>query len=164
MIISSSHTPRLFTKYNELTTSFDQNGQQFSGSCGATYQNNFYVFGGDPNANQILRVENCQLKSIGTLPFDFINGACGTDGPSIILCFSANEYQLCRQLLSGTQTLDGLESLEILESLESLESLDQDPGSILSSTSAWSNLQLSNYGHGWTKIGVSTLSGIFRSL
>ena len=146
MIISSSHTPRLFTKYNELTTSFDQNGQQFSGSCGATYQNNFYIFGGDLNANQILRVENCQLKSIGTLPFDFINGACGTDGPSIILCFSANEYQLCRQLLSGTQTLD------------------QDPGSILSSTSAWSNLQLSNYGHGWTKIGVSTLSGIYRSL
>ena len=65
-------------------------------SCGVTYENTHYIFGGFEQTRQVLQLTlNCGLDVIGEMPFETMSaGACGTLGSDIVLCFDEN--RLCR--------------------------------------------------------------------
>ena len=81
----------------ELSTRFDYNDQEVEQSCGVTYENNFFIYGGDLNTRQVLQVIDCGLSSIGTLLFDHYFGACDSANGLILLCFDENDTKQCRQ-------------------------------------------------------------------
>ena len=59
-------------------------------SCAVTYQNQFYVYGGNTHKRQIAKVTNKvtpTLRRVGTLPFKFAFGGCTSTTDKIILCF-----------------------------------------------------------------------------
>ena len=49
---------------------------------------------------QLSQVEDCSLKRIGELDFEFENGACNTfdrnDKEEVYLCFSSTDAQVCK--------------------------------------------------------------------
>ena len=65
---------------------------QVYGSCGLTFQNEFFIFGGQNAENQISKVAACRLDTIGQLSFNFNRGGCtsGTDN-LVYLCFGSHE-------------------------------------------------------------------------
>ena len=92
-----SHTPRLIGETGELSTRFNLNGQEVESSCGVTFQNILFIYGGQSNTRQILQVTDCSLSPIGTLPFDHDAGACESSNGIIVLCFDTNDAKQCRQ-------------------------------------------------------------------
>ena len=71
---------------------FDASGSYRS--CGAVINGLMLIFGGDETGieRQISIVESCQLRRVGTLPFNFERGACNTflsanDDDVVYLCF-----------------------------------------------------------------------------
>ena len=89
-------------KYNRETSS--------SYSCGVTYENEFWIFGGaDESKRQVRtkimeenkteikfsRIEGCELKSVGELSFDFYHGACNSFSFGVLLCFDYYNTQSC---------------------------------------------------------------------
>ena len=65
-------------------------------SCGLTWENNMYIFGGKFNKRQISRLNRYKLQSIGRLPFDFKNGACtNMADQKFFLCFDYNDDRRC---------------------------------------------------------------------
>ena len=47
---------------------------------------------------KISRVDGCNVKRVGTLEFDFVNGACNTyqlKMEKILLCFSSDATKEC---------------------------------------------------------------------
>ena len=83
--------PRLIDTVGELSTTFDLNGQEVHNSCGVTFQNEHFIFGGDQKKRQILKVNQCGLISIGSTPFDHFRGACGSTDDVILLCFNEED-------------------------------------------------------------------------
>ena len=79
--------------------SYDEKTEIY-GSCSLTWQNNFYVFGGETNIRQISKVIDKKLTKIGSLDFDHRYGACSVMGmDELYLCFNyanRNESSLCR--------------------------------------------------------------------
>ena len=76
-------------------------------SCGLTWRNDFYVYGGYSNTlRQISKVNGCRLERISNLDFDFNYGGCAVDfNDRIYLCFnyeSSSDYKKCR--VSNTPT------------------------------------------------------------
>ena len=69
-------------------------------SCGVTHENNVYIYGGNPSKQQILQLVNCDLTSIGTIPFNHETGACDSTNGIIVLCFDRNDDKQCRQATS----------------------------------------------------------------
>jgi len=76
-------------------------------SCSARLNGEYYVFGGNQRTpytdftKQISKINDCRLKRVGDLPFDFEYGACGTYEVSseerVMLCFDMNEQRKCRR-------------------------------------------------------------------
>ena len=92
-----SDAARLIGTAGEVSTSFDTNGQEVYRSCGVTFQDKHYIFGGETKKDQILQINDCDLISIGNTPFNHNFGACGSSNEVIILCFEAYDAKLCRQ-------------------------------------------------------------------
>jgi len=63
------------------------------------------IFGGDTNSDvadystQISQIGNCEMKRIGTLPFDFEGGGCTNlneaNGEFILICFPNRHEKSC---------------------------------------------------------------------
>ena len=65
-------------------------------SCSIFWQNQHYVFGGQHEKRQVLKIVNCQLTSVGKLDFDFNNGGCATTPQEqIYLCFDEKNSNTC---------------------------------------------------------------------
>ena len=92
-----SHTPRLIDTASELSTSFDLNGKELYQSCGVTFQNKYFVFGGVKDKHQIIELEDCSLTTIGNLDFNYHRGACDSTDKVIVLCFDYHDGKRCRQ-------------------------------------------------------------------
>ena len=87
-----SNTPRLIDTVGELSTTFDMKGQDVYKSCGVTFKNKQYIFGGENSESkrrQVLQVKHCGLVKLGSIPFDHRFGACGSNDDAIVLCFNA---------------------------------------------------------------------------
>ena len=74
-------------------------------SCGLTFRNEFYIFGGEGfgQTRQLSKIEGCKLKRIGSLTFDHQYGSCTNMADyRVYLCFQnfANDHRRCRQALS----------------------------------------------------------------
>ena len=86
----------------ELETTFGMNGQEVYCSCGVTFRNKQYIFGGQyTNNKQILQVKNCGLYNIGSLDFVHYHAACGSTDEVMVLCFGTGDTEIerkrCRQ-------------------------------------------------------------------
>ena len=68
-------------------------------SCGVTFENHFFIYGGYKLKTQISRVEGCALKRVGSLPFDHDTGACAIGNGEVYLCFSWDyrDVKKCRK-------------------------------------------------------------------
>ena len=84
----------------ELNSTFNLYGNEVLYSCGVTWKNRHFIFGGYENKRQVLEVQDCGLTYIGSTPFDFRYGACGSSGGVIVLCFDYYDYKQCRQASS----------------------------------------------------------------
>ena len=72
-------------------------------SCAVTYQDQFFVYGGDTHRRQIAKVTNKSLRNVGSLPFDFRLGGCSSTTNNIILCFHYfGDYRTCYQTTNPT--------------------------------------------------------------
>merc|ERR1711990_5666 len=47
-------------------------------ACSVDYQGQYYLFGGRFHKRQISKVDNCGLRHVGSLNFDFNTGSCGS--------------------------------------------------------------------------------------
>ena len=97
-----SNKPQLIDETSgALTTSFKFNRKEVYESCGVTHENKQYIFGGNKNTRQILQLSDCGMTDIGTLEFDFKQGACGsTPNDMILLCFTKVTVRQCQQASS----------------------------------------------------------------
>ena len=97
-----SNMPRLIGTVGEVSTTFDLTGQDVSRSCGVTFQNKQFIFGCGTKVRQILQIDACGLKNIGSTPFDHDVGACGSTDDVLVLCFNkdAKDNKRCRQATS----------------------------------------------------------------
>ena len=78
-------------------------------SCGLTFRNNYFVFGGGSFETQISQIIDCQLKRIGTLAFDHRQGGCANVRNNLIyLCFNDNssDRKKCRVANSPTDQFE----------------------------------------------------------
>ena len=66
-------------------------------SCLVVFNGYAFIFGGSIETRQISRVDNCELSRVGSLDFDFKNGACATLMSSIYLCFRAENSKSCKK-------------------------------------------------------------------
>ena len=85
-----------------------------AGSCSATLNGEFYVFGGHGSfirqvffcfialkiikMLQISKINGCSLERIAQLPHDFEYGACGTflfPEPRVMFCFAESDRKKC---------------------------------------------------------------------
>ena len=64
-------------------------------SCGLTFRNNFYIYGGRDKKRQISQIIGQELTVIGNLTSDFYFGACTTMADQIFLCFAVEEPRKC---------------------------------------------------------------------
>ena len=64
-------------------------------SCALTFQDHFYVYGGETYKRQIAKVINKSLTKVGALPFDFSEGGCTSTTDKIILCFHYFDKRTC---------------------------------------------------------------------
>ena len=99
----------------ETSTNFATNGQDVYGSCGVTFHNKQYIFGGREKETyrQVLQIEDCGLVNIGSIPFDLTTGACDSTASVMVLCFhywEVNDLKRCRKASSpyGPWTLMAL--------------------------------------------------------
>ena len=95
---------------------FRTNGINTYDSCSIMWQNNWYMFG---SGNQVIELSSCELRQIGRLPFTFSQGACTvTNDENIYLCFSTEEYKLCRILSdplgNATEVIDSIYDHKII--------------------------------------------------
>ena len=91
------NSPRLIETSGEVSTNFKFDGKEVDESCGVTFQNKHFIFGGNLNKRQVLQVKYCGLTTIGSTPFDHFEGACGSTDALIILCFDTFDAKRCRQ-------------------------------------------------------------------
>ena len=83
---------------------FDE-GTEVLAACSLTWRGEHYVFGGELNKNQISRISDCQLKSVGQIQFPLWHGSCTNVADQFIyLCFSdtAGDGQRCRKSSNPT--------------------------------------------------------------
>ena len=84
-------------------------------SCGLTWRNQHFVFGGSVHKTQVSKINNCKLESVGQLTFYHSFGACANVADNqIYLCFNdtPGDYKKCRMSSSPTGTFeDALDSI-----------------------------------------------------
>ena len=75
-------------------------GTSVEESCHLVWKNKLYIFGGDRGGNQtrqVSRLDSCTLTNIGSLNFNFDEGACANfHDRRVYLCFDREEQKLCR--------------------------------------------------------------------
>ena len=82
-----------------------ENGTEVYRSCGLTFQNRHFIFGGRNEKTQVAMVEDCTLKLIGKLSFNHDFGACtNVYDRFIYLCFNdkTDDHKKCRYSSSPT--------------------------------------------------------------
>ena len=90
---------------------FDYNVEVYQ-SCSVVFKGAMFVFGGAKENRKIAQVttKDCGLKRLGSLSFDFVQGACTViEGDEIMLCFDvkANDQgRICRIDKNPTGSLD----------------------------------------------------------
>ena len=76
---------------------FGEHSTEVNESCSVLFKGIAYIFGGSNQKQQISRVENCQLRRVGGLDFDFKDGACAATASKIYLCFRADmDFKSCQ--------------------------------------------------------------------
>ena len=78
-------------------------------SCGLTWRNQHFIFGGDSQKKQISKIKNCKLELVGQLDFNHYDGGCANVGDNrIYLCFNDDsaDYQKCRMSTSPTSRFE----------------------------------------------------------
>jgi len=76
-------------------------------SCSVVNDGKMTIFGGSSGyRRQISIVDDCNLKSIGTLPFNFELGACNIrSGEEVTyLCFAEGNYKNCRSTIQSVRS------------------------------------------------------------
>jgi len=92
--------------FQELDQFKFQEGTGVKASCSALWKGQMLIFGGGgfgvryPDySKQISQIGNCEMKRIGTLPFNFAFGGCTNlneaNGEFILLCFRENQRKSC---------------------------------------------------------------------
>ena len=81
--------------YN-VNLTFDQQSTTYA-SCSIMDQNQMYVYGGGDydKKRQISLIDECQLKQVGTLPFDLDYGTCTRNDNFIVWCFDYDLTKSC---------------------------------------------------------------------
>merc|ERR1712176_432648 len=79
----------------------DANTEVFS-SCAATLNGNMYVLGGQFKKKQMSMIEDCSLKDIGELSFEYFAGGCNTFTFGIMLCFAKDADSTCHSFNGAT--------------------------------------------------------------
>jgi hypothetical protein len=65
-------------------------------ACAIEHQNQFYILGDSHDlADQISRVDDCQLTRVGSLEREMKMASCTTIGNTIFMCFSQDEDSTC---------------------------------------------------------------------
>ena len=65
-------------------------------SCSVTWKNQFYVFGGENEPQQISRLIAHKLTKVGSLEFSFSGGACTQmNNKLVFLCFDSKDKRKC---------------------------------------------------------------------
>jgi len=73
---------------------YTQGGAGAQGACSVTYKNQMLVFGGAKrHGDQISRIDECRLRRIGTIPFQFRVGGCAVSQGKIFLCFTEDDNE-----------------------------------------------------------------------
>ena len=89
---------------DELTCFTRDSGISAYKACGITWQNSFYIFGGQSSNRAISELSGTQLKKIGSLSINFEYGACATmNDQKIFLCF--HYYGNGKQCWTGISVL-----------------------------------------------------------
>ena len=115
MLFLSKKGSALIGTSGELPLTFDLNDQEVYRTCGVTFQNKQFIFGGASRRDQILQVVDCGLVRIGSTPFYHELSACGSTDDAIMLCFNGDpnadesEYKRCRQAVSPSGPWSELE-------------------------------------------------------
>ena len=73
--------------FNEEVAFTIDEGVEVYGSCGVTFQDEFYIFGGYHKRTQIAKMIECSLVSVGFLSFYLYAGGCTVGQSEIYLCF-----------------------------------------------------------------------------
>ena len=90
-----------YFKYGENTEAYE--------SCGLTFKNQFFMYGGSKQKTQISQIVNCELKRIGQLPFDFRLGACtNVANQKFYLCFDYYDSRQCYKASSPIGTFQAI--------------------------------------------------------
>lgn len=73
-------------------------------SCSVVIRNEVYVYGGGEydKKRQISQIDNCQLRHVGTLPFDLDYGTCTLANKNIVWCFDYVNTRSCWYSTSPT--------------------------------------------------------------
>ena len=56
-------------------------------ACSVIWRNEAYLLGGRDERKQISKLFDCELRRIGTLPFDFVLGGCAVGKNLMFMCF-----------------------------------------------------------------------------
>ena len=122
---------------NEVSTYFQiEDGIEIDLSCGVTFENQFFVYGGKEKNRQIARVEDCSLKKIGELPqyFGMAGGGCTVAKGHVYLCFGGkSNVRACVKTTNPSDT----------------------------STSSFISIASSHYTHGLTRVAASDCKFLF---
>ena len=92
----------------DINFKFGDNTEVFH-SCGLTFKNQHFVFGGSSFKAQISQIIDCQLKQIGTLAFNHDYGGCANvRNNQIYLCFNDSSFdrKKCRVANSPTDQFE----------------------------------------------------------
>ena len=96
-----SYSINLNNEHVKIGFAFENNVEVHQ-SCSLIFKGTMYLFGGAQEHRQIAQVtsKDCGLKRLGSLPFDFVQGACTViEGDEIILCFDIkqdDQGRICR--------------------------------------------------------------------
>ena len=87
-------------------------GTEVSASCSLIWENEMFVFGGRTEVNQISKVENCRLSSVGQLTFRMEKGACTNFADELVfICFpEADNESTAQQCKKSSHPLGTFES------------------------------------------------------
>ena len=82
-------------------------GTEVDFSCSIVWRDEMFVFGGSKKRQQISKVENCRLISIGQLNFSMNYGACTNVGNELVfICFhDRDDSTTYRRCLKATEPM-----------------------------------------------------------
>ena len=83
IIDSQGHSKEIGFAYNSKTGAY--------AACSVIWRGDMFIFGGISQEKQISKVDQCQLKRVGDLPFDMYYGACAQrNDQEVYICFEVS--------------------------------------------------------------------------